>query len=215
MSSESPLFDISLAHNLAGHRIACNIVSNARLTAISGPSGIGKTSVLNMVAGLIRPDSGHIRINGQTLFDAATGVHIAPEQRRIGYAFQDNRLFPHLSVAANLAFSERYRAEDERWIEQAQVIDLLEIGHLATRRPRDLSGGEARRVAIGRALLAGARLLLLDEPLASLDPARREDLMRAIERIRDTLHIPILYVSHDARETERLAGKTIAMEQFR
>jgi molybdate transport system ATP-binding protein len=173
-----------------------------------GPSGVGKTSVLNMVAGLLAPDSGHVRVDGDTLFDAAAGVDVAPERRRAGYVFQEPRLFPHLRVRANLLYGASGSVIDGA-VEGA--IGFLGIDHLLDRWPRSLSGGEARRVAIGRALLSNPRFLLLDEPLSSLDRARREEVMQAIEHIRDVRKLPILMVTHDAGEAERIGTRIVAM----
>ncbi|MFC4254354.1 ATP-binding cassette domain-containing protein [Altererythrobacter xixiisoli] len=204
-------FDVHLNHAFGDRHIALRLQSDARLTALVGPSGAGKTTVLNAIAGLLRPYSGRIAVNGQLLFDSATGVNQPPEARRAGYAFQDGRLFPHMRVAANLAYGERLAPSADRWISNAEVIDLLGIDHLLTRFPAHLSGGEVRRVAIGRALLSAPRFLLLDEPLSSLDAARAEEIARLIERIRDQLAIPILLVSHDHAEVTRLAGEVVTL----
>jgi len=199
-------FEISLRHQVGGRTITMDLACDARLAAIVGPSGAGKTTILNCIAGLIRPDAGRIVVAGVTLFDAAAGIDLPPERRAAGYVFQDLRLFPHLRVERNLAFGERLAPAERRRIAREEVIELLGIGHLLRRWPATLSGGEARRVAIGRALLSGSRFLLLDEPTASLDAERVEALLGLIERIRDQLAIPILLVSHDRAEVERLAG---------
>jgi molybdate transport system ATP-binding protein len=167
--------------------------------------------VLNMIAGLRRPDSGHIAVGGVTLFASDRSVDLPVAVRRAGYVFQEPRLFPHLRVGANLRYGQALVPAAEGWIDQAAVTDFLGIGHLLDRWPRTLSGGEARRVAIGRALLAAPRFLLLDEPLSSLDRPRREEVMQAIEHIRDTLRLPILMVTHDPQEAERLGTQIIAM----
>ncbi|HWK42045.1 MAG TPA: ATP-binding cassette domain-containing protein [Croceibacterium sp.] len=204
-------FDVSLRHGIGERQIDLAFISTARLTALVGPSGAGKTTVLNCIAGLIRPDEGRIAVGDHVLFDSATGLFLPPERRRAGYVFQEGRLFPHLRVAANLAYGERLAPAEDRWIGQGEVTDLLGIGHLLHRMPATLSGGEARRVAIGRALLSGARFLLLDEPFASLDAARAEEILQLVERIRDELAIPILLVSHDRTEVDRLAGQVVPM----
>ena len=204
-------FEVSLDHRIGERHIALAFASDAPLTALVGASGAGKTTVLNCIAGLIRPDRGRIAVAGSTLFDSATGVHLRPERRRVGYVFQDFRLFPHLRVAANLAYGERLARSEDRWIGRDEVTGFLGIGHLLARWPATLSGGEMRRVAIGRALLAGPRFLLLDEPFASLDAERAEALMTLVERIRDELKIPILLVSHDRAEVERLAGRVVTL----
>jgi molybdate transport system ATP-binding protein len=198
-------FDIDVRRRLGNVDIALSLHAGEGLTALFGPSGAGKTSILNMVAGLLRPDVGRIAVAGQRLFDSEAGLDLAPERRRSGYVFQDGRLFPHRRVRTNLSYGERLAPPEQRWIGMHEVIDFLAIGHLLDRWPRTLSGGEAQRVAIGRALLAGPRFLLMDEPLASLDAVRREEILQVIERIRDELRLPILYVSHDRAEVERLA----------
>ena len=204
-------FDVSLRHRIGDRDITLDLQNGAPLTALVGPSGAGKSTVLNCIAGLIRPDSGRIAVAGETLFDSAQGVNLPPEQRHAGYVFQDMRLFPHRKVAANLSYGERLADSQERWITMAEVVELMGIGALLDRWPATLSGGEAKRVAIGRALLAAPRFLLLDEPLASLDAARAEGIAGAIERIRDELTIPILLVSHDRAEVARLAGEVVEL----
>lgn len=189
--------------------ITAHFSAGPGLTALFGPSGAGKTSILDMVAGLLRPDRGHIRIGDRTLFDAATDL--LPEARRIGYVFQDGRLFPHKRVRANLTYGHELAPTANRWMTLDEAVGFLGIDHLLGRWPQSLSGGEAQRVAIGRALLAGPDILLMDEPLASLDAARRGDIMAVIERIRDDLKLPILYVSHDRAEVDRLATSVVAI----
>jgi molybdate transport system ATP-binding protein len=179
------------------------------LTALLGPSGSGKTSILNMIAGLLRPDAGFIRVNGVTLFNSATGLNVPPDKRQIGYVFQDGRLFPHRTVRSNLLYGFRLASREDRWMDLEQAVSFLGIGHLLKRWPASLSGGEAQRVAIGRALLAGPRALLMDEPLSSLDERRRLEILTVIERIRDELNVPILYVTHDSSEARRLANNFI------
>lgn len=204
-------FEIDLSCKVGGRTIELAFASDARLTALVGPSGAGKTTVLNCIAGLRRPDSGRIVVAGEVLFDAGARVNLHPEHRRAGYVFQDARLFPHMRVAANLTFGERLAQKADRWIGQEEVVEFLGIGHLLSRWPATLSGGETRRVAIGRALLSAPRFLLLDEPFASLDAERGETLMALVERIRDELKIPVLLVSHDRSEVERLAGEVVAL----
>jgi len=205
-------FDIDIAVPRGPHGIAVAFASKDGVTALFGPSGAGKTSVLDAVAGLLRPSRGRIAVGDAVLFDSATGVNLPPEQRACGYVFQDDRLFPHRSVRENLLFGYRLAPEERRFMTPDDAIDFLGIGHLLGRNPRTLSGGEAQRVAIGRALLSGPRFLLMDEPLSSLDASRREEIMRVIERIRDELRLPILYVSHDRAEVERLADQVISLE---
>lgn len=202
-------FDVHVVRRLGDCRIDVRIEADAGLTALFGPSGAGKTSILNMVAGLLRPDAGHVRISGETLFDAAARINLPPQARHAGYVFQDGRLFPHRRVRANLLYGWKLAAPEQRWISLEEVVDFLGIGALLDRWPHTLSGGEAQRVAIGRTLLAGSRFLLMDEPLSSLDAARREEIMTVIERIRDELRLPILYVSHDRAEVDRLADQVV------
>ena len=204
-------FEISLWRRVGERTVQLALVSDARLTALVGPSGVGKTTVLNCIAGLVRPDRGRIAVDGSVLFDSVAGTDLPPERRRAGYVFQDARLFPHLKVEANLRYGERLAPAARRWIGFDEVVGFLGIGDLLARWPATLSGGETRRVAIGRALLSGPRFLLLDEPFASLDPARGQTLMELVERIRDELEVPILLVSHDRHEVERLAGRVVTM----
>ncbi|PVX30490.1 ATP-binding cassette domain-containing protein [Sphingomonas pokkalii] len=199
-------FDVDIRRQLGEVEIACRIAPGAGVTVLFGPSGAGKTSVLNMVAGLLRPDAGHIGVDGCTLFDSRAGIDLRPETRRAGYVFQEPRLFPHLSVRANLLYGRRKGAV----MDVDGVIQLLGIAALLDRWPRTLSGGEAKRVAIGRALLADPRFLLLDEPLASLDRKRGEEILVLLERLRDQLRLPILLVTHDRGEAERLGDRIVA-----
>ena len=198
-------FDVDIAVSVGDSDIACAFTAEAGLTVLFGPSGVGKSSVLNMIAGLRTPDRGHVRVSGTTLFDSGTGVDLPVERRRAGYVFQDSRLFPHMRVAANLHYGNA----------RATMVDaishLLDIAHLFDRWPRTLSGGEAKRVAIGRALLSDPAFLLLDEPTASLDRARAEEVERAIVNVRDELNLPILMVTHDRAEAERLATRIVEM----
>jgi len=201
-------FEIDIEKRLGDAQVTLTLEAGKGATVLFGPSGIGKSSVLNMVAGLLRPDRGRIAIDGETLFDAARpgGVDVPPERRRAGYVFQDARLFPHLRVRANLLYGagRMHDAFEDR-------IGFLGIGHLLDRWPRTLSGGEAQRVAIGRALLSRPRFLLLDEPLSSLDRARREEVLVAIEHVRDVLKLPILMVTHDPAEAERIGTRVVRM----
>ncbi|WP_419827819.1 ATP-binding cassette domain-containing protein [Sphingomonas sp.] len=205
-------FDVDVEVALGGRTIAARFAGEQGVTVLFGRSGAGKTTALDMVAGLRRPARGHVRVGGETLFDAARRIDLPPERRRLGYVFQDVRLFPHRRVRANLLYGHRLARVEDRWLAPEEAIALLGLDGLLDRWPRTLSGGEQRRVAIGRALLAGARALLMDEPLSSLDRARREEVMVAIERVRDALALPILYVTHDADEAERLATRIVAIE---
>ena len=182
------------------------------ITALFGRSGAGKTSLVNALAGLIRPDRGRIAVAGVPLFDSERGIDVPPEKRRLGYVFQEGRLFPHYSVRGNLLYG-RKRAGDTDGPSFDTIVALLGIADLLERRPADLSGGEKQRVAIGRALLASPRLLLMDEPLASLDAARKAEILPFIERLRDELKLPVFYVSHEMDEIIRLADLLVLVDQ--
>jgi molybdate transport system ATP-binding protein len=184
-------------------------------TALFGPSGAGKSSVIAMIAGLTRPDRGRIVLDGETLFDAGARIEVSAWRRRIGCVFQEGRLFPHLSVKHNLGYGRWMSGITADADEFAHVTGLLDIGHLLDRRPGRLSGGERQRVAIGRALLMRPRLLLLDEPLASLDAARKSDILPYLERLRDEARVPMIYVSHDAGEVRRVATRVVTMQHGR
>jgi molybdate transport system ATP-binding protein len=182
------------------------------ITALFGRSGSGKTTTIHMLAGLLRPDHGHIRIDGTVLFDAARGIDVPAEERGIGYVFQDARLFPHLSVRDNLHYGARRTRGRAQQLKFDDVVTLLGLAPLLARRPARLSGGERQRVAIGRALLAQPRLLLLDEPLAAIDVARRGELLPYLENLRDRFSLPMVYVSHQFEEVLRLAGDVVVLE---
>lgn len=205
-------FEVELRHRIGERDVDLSLHSEAPLTALVGPSGAGKSTVLNCIAGLARPDWGRIAVAGEVLFDGDAGIDLKPERRRAGYVFQDARLFPHLKVAANLAYGQKLARGKERLIGLDEVVELLGISHLLHRWPATLSGGETRRVAIGRALLAAPRFLLLDEPMASLDPERAEGIRVLVERLRDRLRLPILLVSHDRADVDRLAGRVVALD---
>jgi molybdate transport system ATP-binding protein len=181
-------------------------------TALFGPSGAGKTSVVNMIAGLLTPDRGSIVIDDTVLFDASRGINVPPHLRRIGYVFQEGRLFPHLSVRQNLDYGRRMSGRPREASEFDRIVALLDIGRLLDRRPRMLSGGERQRVAVGRALLMGPRLLLLDEPLASLDVAHKREILPYLVRLRDDAGIPMVYVSHTAAEVRRIATTVVRLD---
>ncbi|PKU22843.1 molybdenum ABC transporter ATP-binding protein [Telmatospirillum siberiense] len=183
----------------------------AKVTALFGRSGSGKTSVINMVAGLVRPDQGRVAVDGRVLFDGEKGIDLPPPRRRVGYVFQEGRLFPHYTVRGNLTYGMERTPASERFIQFDQVIDVLGIGALLDRRPSRLSGGEKQRVAIGRALLSSPRLLLMDEPLAALDGARKDELLPFIALLPGQFGVPILYVSHAVDEVLRLADHLLLM----
>jgi len=210
------MLDVNLIRQQGDFRLDVAFRSpDVGVTALFGRSGAGKTSVVNMVAGLVRPDRGHIVVNSRTLFDAAKGLHVPPEKRRVGYIFQDGRLFPHLSVKSNLTYGMHLTPLSERHVALNDVVDLLGIGHLLHRRPAKLSGGEKQRVAIGRALLMSPALLLMDEPLASLDRSRKAEVMPFLSRLCGELSTPILYVSHSLEEVLNLADTMVLLDEGR
>jgi len=184
------------------------------VTALFGPSGSGKTSIVSMVAGLVTPDRGRIMCNGTVLFDSARRVCVSPHRRGIGYVFQDGRLFPHMTVAQNLDYGRRMYRIPADADERERVVTMLDIAHLLDRRPGKLSGGERQRVAIGRALLMRPQLLLLDEPLASLDAARKREIFPYLLRLRDET-VPMIYVSHNAAELRRIATTIVRIDDGR
>lgn len=208
-------FDIDLTSQRGDMHLALTFTAPAGLTALFGPSGAGKTSALDMIAGLLRPQRGRVVVAGDVLFDSAARINRKPEARACGYVFQDGRLFPHRRVRDNLLFGWNLAPPERRWMTLDEAAAFLGIGHLLGRMPATLSGGEAQRVAIGRALLSAPRFLLMDEPLSSLDAPRREEIMTVIASIRDDLRLPILYVSHDRAEVERLADQVIFVEAGR
>jgi molybdate transport system ATP-binding protein len=185
------------------------------VTALFGPSGAGKTSLVNMIAGLLKPDRGCIVLDDSTLFDAAKAINVPPHRRQIGYVFQDGRLFPHLSVRQNLDYGRRISGRPRDPTEFERIVSLLGITHLLQRRPRMLSGGERQRVAIGRALLMQPRLLLLDEPLASLDAGHKGEILPYLMRLRDQAAVPMVYVSHIAGELRQIATTVVRLDEGR
>ena len=203
---------VDIKHRLGAFELDAAFESSGRLTALFGASGSGKTSLVNIIAGLIRPAKGRIAADGRVLVDTAKRIFVPKHRRRIGYVFQDARLFPHMSVRQNLAYGGWFAPRGERHAEKSAVVELLGIGGLLDRRPNLLSGGEKQRVAIGRALLANPRLILMDEPLASLDEARKAEILPYIERLRDETMVPIVYVSHSVAEVARLATDVVVMK---
>lgn len=206
----SAVLEVDARRRLGDFSVDARLSAGKGVTALFGRSGSGKSTIVNMVAGLLRPDAGRIAVDGKMLFDAAIGMDLPPERRRVGYVFQDARLFPHLSVRSNLCFGLNRVPRAERRIEPGPVIDLLGIGHLLDRRPAGLSGGERQRVAIGRALLANPRILLMDEPLAALDPQRKAEVLPFLAGLARRFDIPVLYVSHSMDEVLALAD-TLAL----
>lgn len=204
---------VELKHPVGRITLDVSFDASAGLTALVGPSGAGKTSVLHAIAGFLRPERGLISVDGDVLVDTTKGVFVAPHRRRIGYMFQEPRLFPHLNVRHNLFYGRRFAANTR--IAEDDVIELMGLGQLMTRSTDRLSGGEKQRVALGRALLSGPRLLLLDEPLASVDAARKEEILPYLDRLRTELKLPAIYVTHNVDEIMKRADLTISMSEGR
>ena len=209
------MLEVALRLRRGAFALECDFASGAPIVALFGRSGSGKTTIVEAIAGLVRPVSGRIVIEGRTLYDSARGIDLAPEKRRVGFVFQDALLFPHLSVRANLAYGERLVPAADRFVDPGRVVGLLGLAALLDRRPSSLSGGERQRVAIGRALLASPRVLLMDEPLASLDAPRRAEILQYVELLRDELRLPIVYVSHAIEEVTRLADHMVLVSEGR
>jgi molybdate transport system ATP-binding protein len=206
---------VDVEKRLGTFALAARFTATGGVTALFGPSGAGKTTLVNMIAGLIAPDRGTIAIDDTLLFDAGAGINVPPHRRHIGYVFQEGRLFPHLSVRQNLDYGRRV----SRFLRDAdgfaRIAEMLDIGAILDRRSRTLSGGERQRVAIGRALLIRPRLLLLDEPLASLDAARKQEILPYLVRLRDAAHVPMVYVSHTASELRQIATNVVRLDAGR
>ena len=209
------MLDVDVAVPRGKFHLEAAFASDAPIVALFGRSGSGKTTLVNAIAGIARPRRGRIVIGERVLYDSAGGIDLAPEKRRVGYVFQDALLFPHLSVRGNLAYGESLTAPAERFVDAERVIALLGIRDLLDRNPASLSGGEKQRVAIGRALMASPRILLLDEPLASLDGARKAEILAYIELLRDELRLPMVYVSHALEEVTRLADRVVVISDGR
>ncbi|WP_038380237.1 molybdenum ABC transporter ATP-binding protein [Bradyrhizobium elkanii] len=204
---------VDITKQLGEFSLAASFTSEGRVTGLFGASGSGKTSLINTIAGLLRPDRGSIVIDGEILDDTATGIHVPTWRRRIGYVFQDARLFPHLDVGQNLDYGRRMNGLTEDPAQHRRVVDLLDIGALLDRRPGKLSGGERQRVALGRALLSKPRLLLLAEPLGALDESRKLEILPYLVRLRDEAGVPMVYVSHDAAELRQLATQIVMLRR--
>jgi molybdate transport system ATP-binding protein len=211
--------EVALYHRQGDFTLDIAFRTDSRATALFGPSGSGKTTALNAIAGLLRPERGRIVFDGRIMLDTDSDVFVPPYRRRMGYVFQDGRLFPHLTVRQNLLFGRffagRRAARRDPAITLDRVVGLLGIEHILARRPVNLSGGERQRVAIGRALLSEPCMLLMDEPLAALDGARKAEILSVLERLRDVARVPILYVSHDVAEVSRIANNVILLENGR
>jgi len=203
---------VDIKKKLGDFTLNAQFASETGATVLFGPSGAGKTSVINMIAGLLKPDRGRIALDNEVLFDDEKRIDVPVWRRRVGYVFQEGRLFPHLSVKHNLDYGRWMGGHPADPAAFSHAVELLDLGHLLDRRPGKLSGGERQRVAVGRALLMRPRLLLLDEPLASLDAARKQDILPYLERLRDEARVPIIYVSHDAAEVRRIATRVVRLD---
>jgi molybdate transport system ATP-binding protein len=209
------MLSVDVEKSLGGFTVTAKFEASGGVTALFGPSGAGKTSVVNMIAGLVRPNRGRIVLDGTVLFDSAARIDLAAHRRRIGYVFQEGRLFPHMTVAQNLDYGRWMSRVPAEAAERERIVALLNIGHLLQRRPGHLSGGERQRVAFGRALLMKPLLLLLDEPLASLDRSRKLEILPYLASLRDEAKVPMIYVSHQAGEIQRLASQVVRIEDGR
>src|ERR1700759_1676454 len=209
------MLHVDVSKQLGEFLLEASFKSEGRVTGLFGASGAGKTSLINMIAGLLVPDRGSISIDGEMLDDVAKGLHVPAYRRRIGYVFQDARLFPHLDVRQNLDYGRRMNGLDYDPAQLERITELLDIGHLLDRRPGKLSGGERQRVARGRALLAKPRLRLRAEPLGALDEGRRAEILPYLVRLRDEARIPMVYVSHDAAEMRQLATQIVLLQHGR
>lgn len=209
------MIEVAARHRFGSFTLEVAFGAPVGVTALFGASGSGKSTVLSIVAGLLRPQAGRVALDGAVLLDTAGGVDVPAERRRCGVVFQDAKLLPHLSVETNLRYGARRAPRDAAGPGFGEVVDLLGIGPLLGRRPRALSGGERQRVALGRALLSRPRLLLMDEPLAALDGPRKTEILPFLERLRDVSGLPILYVTHALDEVDRLADTLVLMEAGR
>lgn len=209
------MLSVDVAKTLGDFMVEAAFESTGGVTALFGPSGAGKTSLINMIAGLMRPDRGRIMLDGEVLDDPAAKRHVPAHRRHIGYVFQDARLFPHMSVAQNLDYGRRMNGLAHDTAVHRRITDMLDIDELLDRRTGRLSGGERQRVALGRALLSQPRLLLLDEPLGSLDDERKAEILPYLVRLRDQSGVPMVYVSHSPSEVRQLATSVVMLRNGR
>jgi len=212
MTNMPPPFSVRARLKRSHFSIDVTFDGSPGLTALFGHSGSGKTTILNMIAGTQRPDSGLITVDGRTLTDTEAGIFVPPHRRRVGFVFQDAQLFPHLTVGQNIRFGRWFTPAEDTAPREDLVTGVLGIDGLLRRRPATLSGGEKQRVALARALLSSPRILLMDEPLSGLDDARRNEIMTLIERVRDDFAIPIVYVTHTRDEVRRLANRIVRLK---
>ena len=206
---------ISIKKAIGRFSLDVHFESTGHVTALFGPSGAGKTTLVNMIAGLARPDIGLLRVDNVTLVDTGAGIFVPAHKRRIGYVFQEGRLFPHMTVRNNMIYGRRSAPDGARWAELEPIVALLGIDHLLERRPFSLSGGEKQRVAIGRALMTSPRLLLMDEPLAAIDQTKRSEILPYLDRLRSEMRIPVIYVSHAVEEIARIADVVVVLNEGR
>ncbi len=206
------MLKVDVEKRYGAKRIAAAFETAGQVTALFGPSGAGKTTIVEMIAGLVTPDRGRVTLGDRVLFDAARRIDVPAHRRRVGYVFQDARLFPHLSVARNLNYGRWMRGLKADRANENRIVEMLGIGALLGRRPAGLSGGERQRVAIGRALLSEPEILLLDEPLASLDAARKDEVLPYLDRLRTETRMPIVYVTHVEAEAQRLSAESVRID---
>ena len=209
------MLSVDIQKRFPGFTLNARFTAPAGLTALFGQSGSGKTTVINAIAGLTRPDAGRITADGSVFYDSDTGQFLPASRRQLGYVFQDSRLFPHLTVRQNLLYGRWFASARKGGADFGRIVEMLGIGHLLTRRPHGLSGGEKQRVALGRAILSRPRMLVMDEPLAALDEARKAEILPYLERLRDEIRLPILYVTHSVSELARLATTVVMMDAGR
>ena len=207
------MIDVTIKKSFGSFNLDARFESHGDVTALYGVSGAGKTSIVNAIAGLSRPDAGHITVGDAALYDSERPIFQPPERRGIGYVFQEDRLFPHMTVRRNLLYGSRRAGGHSEGLDLETVITLLGIDHLLDRLPHRLSGGEKQRVAIGRAVLSRPRLLLMDEPLANLDTARRDEILPFLQKTCSDLAVPIVYVSHAIDEITRLADTLVVLDK--
>jgi molybdate transport system ATP-binding protein len=206
------MIDVQVRLKRKHFELDASLKLNQRVTAIFGPSGAGKSTLLSIIAGITQPDSGRIVINGECLFDSQLRINKPIHQRKIGLVFQDGRLFPHLTVEHNLSYALNFIPVQNRQFQLKQIVTLLEIGHLLKQRPHQLSGGEKQRVALGRALLSSPRLLMLDEPLASLDDRLKSQILPFLKLVSNEINIPMIYISHSKEEIMQITDNLIDIQ---
>ncbi|APG49096.1 molybdenum ABC transporter ATP-binding protein [Phaeobacter porticola] len=209
------MLEVALTHQLGKFALDLSFSAPEGVTVLFGRSGAGKTAVTNAVAGLLRPQTGKIQLGTRSLLDTKNGINVPSHRRRIGYIFQDARLFPHMNVRKNIIYGQRFARKSQSGASLELVIDMLGLASLLDRHPAHLSGGEKQRVAIGRALLSAPDMILADEPLASLDDARKAEILPYLEQLRDEISIPILYVTHSVAEVARLATTVVVLQDGR